>query len=127
MTNQEIKEALEKQLQLLSKRSAETISTQELCDISTHMNQLALTLLSLPVSSLSADSQTLNKVDNEMDYSVTAWKVGQPDPLGMEVSFSLAYRDWCELEKSKIWAQLQYFVGQRQKEHSRLPRQVTED
>lgn len=56
MTNQEIKEALEKQLQLLSKRSAESISTQELCDISASINQLTLTLLSLPVSSLSADS-----------------------------------------------------------------------
>ena len=39
-------------------------------------------------------------------YTVKALYDGQPNPSVVEVSFLLAYPDWCELEQSNEWRNL---------------------
>lgn len=49
---------------------------------------------------------------------------GKPKPQAVEVSFPLAYPDWCKLEDSDVWHRLEEVVGDFQKTQEHLLRQV---
>lgn len=41
-----------------------------------------------------------------MEYEVKKYFFGKPIPQVVQVSFELAYPDWCELQASKLWCRL---------------------
>ena len=41
-----------------------------------------------------------------MDYEVKEFFFGRPIPQVVQVSFELAYPDWCELQASELWHRL---------------------
>lgn len=49
-----------------------------------------------------------------IDITSIFW--GQPNPSEVVVSFSLAYPDWCKLQDSETWRQLESFLAGAQTE-----------
>lgn len=41
-----------------------------------------------------------------MDYEVKEFFFGRPIPQVVQVSFELAYPDWCKLQASELWRRL---------------------
>ena len=48
-----------------------------------------------------------------MQYGIdiTEYFWGRPTPSEVKVSFSLAYPDWCKLQDSETWRQLESFLA----------------
>lgn len=68
---------------------------------------------------------TLKKRESHpMVFDVKKHFFGKPSPQAVEVSFQLAYPDWCKLEDSDVWHYPEEVVGGFQKEQEHLLHQV---
>ena len=50
-----------------------------------------------------------------MEYELMKFYLGYDVPQVVRVSFELSFRDWCKLQDSEIWNQLEDFVENLQK------------
>lgn len=57
---------------------------------------------------------------------ITEYFWGHPNPSEVVVSFSLAYPDWCKLQDSETWRQLESFLAGAQTEQEPSHRQGSE-
>ena len=57
---------------------------------------------------------------NKADYTVTEYFFGQPTPVEVQVTFSMPYRGWCQLEASPEWDQLLDKLEDAQKRPEKL-------
>lgn len=87
--------------------------------------QIQLDTTSFSRITTKAIHDTSNKeISHPMVFDLKKYFFGKPNPQVVEVTFQLAYPDWCKLEDSDVWRHLEEVVGDFQKAQGHLLHQV---